>query len=73
MGISFLFTGTEKDDPTKLHAIMHFDSMDVLKKFGADEDLTETRREAGAVIEGGDMIIVSDDNFTNYPAAFIKN
>ena len=34
MGISFLFTGTEKNDPTKLHAIMHFDSMDVLKNLG---------------------------------------
>ena len=29
MGISFLFAGTEKDDPTKLHAVMRFDSMDV--------------------------------------------
>ena len=34
MGISFLFTGTENDDPTMLHAIMSFDSMDVIKKFG---------------------------------------
>ncbi len=34
MGIPFLFTGTEKDDPTKLHAIMCFDSMDVLKNLG---------------------------------------
>ena len=44
-----------------------------IKKFGADEDITETRRESRAVIESGDMIIVSDDNFTNYPAAFIKD
>ena len=34
MGISFSFTGTEKDDPTKLHAVMRFDSMDVLKNLG---------------------------------------
>ena len=73
MRIPFLFTGTEKDDLTKLHAIMRFDSMDVLKKFGADEDLTETRRESRAVIESGNMIIVFDDSLTNYPAAFIKN
>ena len=31
MGISFLFAGTERDDPTKLHAAMRFDSLDVLK------------------------------------------
>ena len=73
MGISFLFTGTENDDLTVLHAIMSFDSMDVIKKFGLMRVLTETRREVGAVIESGDIIFVSDDNFTNYPAAFIKN
>ena len=73
MGISFLFAGTEKDDPTKLHAVMRFDSMDVLKQFGADEALTEIRREAGAVIESGVMTIISDDFFTNYPEAFVKN
>ena len=73
MGISFLFAGTAQDDPTKLVAVMRFDSMDVLKSFGADEELTEKRREAGAVIESGVMTIMSDDFFTNYPEPFIKN
>ena len=53
MGIKFLFAGTEKDDPTQLHAIMLFPSMEVLQAFGANEELTEIRREAGAVIESG--------------------
>ena len=73
MGISFLFAGTAQDDPTKLVAVMRFDSMEALKSFGADEDLTEQRREAGAVIESGLMTIMSDDFFTNYPEPFIKN
>ena len=73
MGISFLFAGTAQDDPTKLVAVMRFDSIEALKSFGADEDLTEQRREAGAVIESGLMTIMSDDFFTNYPEPFIKN
>ena len=51
MGIKFLFAGTEKDDPSQLHAIMMFPSMEVLQAFGADEELTEIRRKGGAVIE----------------------
>tara|TARA_B100000214_G_C23859936_1_gene577562 strand:- start:19 stop:333 length:315 start_codon:yes stop_codon:yes gene_type:complete len=73
MGISFLFAGTAQDDPTKLVAVMRFDSMEALKSFGADEELTEQRREAGAVIDSGIMTIMSDDFFTNYPEPFIKN
>ena len=38
-----------------------------------DEELTEKRREAGAVIESAQMTPISDDYFTNYPDAFIKN
>ena len=55
MGIKFLFAGTEKDDPNQLHAIMLFPSMEVLQAFGANEELTKIRREAGAVIESGIM------------------
>ena len=72
MGISFLFAGTERDDPTKLHAAMRFDSLDVLKRFGADEKLTSERREAGVVIESGSFTLLSDDFMTNYPEPFMK-
>ena len=68
-----LFAGTEKDDPTQLHAIMMFPSMEVLQAFGADEELTEIRRKGGAVIETGVMTPISEDYFTNYPDAFIKH
>ena len=73
MGIKFLFAGTEKDDSTQLHAIMLFPSMEVLQAFGADEELTEIRRQAGAVIETGVMTPISEDYFTNYPDAFVKH
>ena len=73
MGIKFLFAGTEKDDSTQLHAIMLFTSNEVLQAFGADEELTETRRQAGAVIETGVMTPISEDYFTNYPDAFVKH
>ena len=73
MGIKFLFAGTEKNDPTQLHAIMMFPSMEVLKAFGSDEELTEIRRQGGAVIESGVMTPISEDYFTNYPDAFVKH
>ena len=72
-GIKFLFAGTEKEHPDQLHVIMMFPNMEALQAFGADEELTEKRREAGAVIESAQMTPISDDYFTNYPDAFIKN
>ena len=73
MGIKFLFAGTEKNDPTQLHTIMMFPSMEVLQAFGSDEELTEIRRQAGAVIESGVMTPISEEYFTNYPDAFVKH
>jgi len=73
MGIKFLFAGTEKDDPNQLHAIMLFPSMEVLQAFGANEELTEIRRQADAVIESGIMTPISSDYFTNYPDAVIEH
>ena len=71
--IKFLFAGTEKENPDQLHVVMMFPNMEALQAFGADEELTEKRREAGAVIERAVMTPISADYFTNYPDAFIKN
>ena len=30
-GIKFVFAGTQKDDPTKLHTVMQFPNMEALK------------------------------------------
>ena len=73
MGIKFLFAGIEKDDPNQLHAIMMFSDMAVLQIFGSDDELTEIRRQGGAVIDGGDMTPISNNYFTNYPNAFIQH
>ena len=72
-GIKFLFAVTEKDDPNQLHAIMMFSDMAVLQVFGSDDELTEIRRQGGAVIDGGDMTPISNNYFTNYPNAFIQH
>ena len=73
MGIKFLFAGTEKEDPNQLHAIMMFSNMAVLQVFGSDDELTEIRRQEGAVIDGGDITPTSNNYFTNYPDAFIQH
>ena len=68
-----MFAGTEKDDPNQLHAIMMFSDMAVLQVFGSDDELTEIRRQGGAVIDGGDITPISNNYFTNYPNAFIQH
>ena len=73
MGIKFLFAGTEKDDPNQLLAIMMFSDMAILQLLGSDDELTEIRRQWGAVIYGGDMTPTSNNYFTNYPDAFIQH
>ena len=73
IGMRFLFAGTEKDDPTKLHNIIKFESFEAMQGFGADKELTETRRQAGAIIESGVMKPISNEFFKNYPEAFIKH
>ena len=40
---------------------------------GANEELNEIRKQAGAVIESGVMTPISEDYFTNYPDAFMKH
>jgi uncharacterized protein (DUF1330 family) len=72
-GIKFLFAGTEKDDPEKLHVVMMFPNMEAIQAFQGDEELTEKRRLAGAVIESGVMTPISSDFFTNYPDAFMSH
>ena len=72
-GIKFLVAGTQKDDPTKLHVVMQFPNIEAVQAFRDDDELTERRREAGAVIESAVMNTISDEYFTNYPDAPIKH
>jgi hypothetical protein len=73
MGMQFLFAGTEKDDPKKLHTIIKFESIEAMQAFGADKELTETRKQAGAVIQSDIMTPISDEFFTNYLDAFMQH
>ena len=73
MGMVMLFAGVQKDDPTKLHAIMKFPDMATFQAFGSNEELTKERSEAGAVVESGVMTMISDDEFfTNFPEPFVS-
>ena len=72
-GIKFVFAGTQKDDPTKLHTIMQFPNMEALQAFKDDKELAEKRSEAGAVVESAVMIPISDEHLTNYPDAYTNH
>ena len=73
MGQQFLFAGTTKEDPTKLISVIKFDSIEAMQAFGADEELTEIRRQARVVIESGVMTPISDEFFSNFPEPFIQH
>ena len=66
-GMTFVFAGTEKDDDSMLHTIIHFESEEHLKRFGSDEELTKLRAEAGAMVETGTFTPITDAAFINYP------
>ena len=45
-GMKVVFAGTQPDDDSILHTVIHFKSEEHLKRFGADEELTRLRAEA---------------------------
>ena len=49
-GMTFVFAGTEKDDDTKLHTVIHFESEGHLISFSRDEELTRLRTEISAIV-----------------------
>ena len=68
-GMTFAFASTEKDDDTKLHTVIHFESEEHLTSFSQDEELTRLRAEAGAVVETATITPITDSAFINYPKA----
>jgi hypothetical protein len=52
---------------------MTFESIEAMQSFGADKELTEARKQAGAVIKSAVMTPISDKFFTNYPDAFMQH
>ena len=65
--MAFVFAGTQADDDSKLHAVIHSESMEDLEKFQADDDLKKLRIEAGAVVETGTFTPITEAAFTNFP------
>ena len=72
-GMTLVFAGTEKDDDTRLHTVIHFESEEHLKRFGADEELTRLREEAGAIVETGTFTPITSNAFINYPKVLKLN
>ena len=62
-GGRLVFAGTEKDNDNKLTVIMDFDSPDALKSFAGDEELSEIRAAAGAMLETGVATMMSSESF----------
>ena len=63
-GGKLVFAGTPSYNDNKLTVIMDFESLESLKNFGGDEELTKTRVEAGALLETSVMTIMNDESFT---------
>ena len=47
--------------------------MEELEKFRNDDEPTERKRQAGAVIESGVQAQISSDYMTNFPNTFVVN
>ena len=62
-GGKLVFAGTPHDNENKLTVIMDFETMEALKNFGNDEELTKTRVRAGAMVETGVMTIMNEESF----------
>ena len=57
--------------PSLVFKLNYSIDLQALQAFGANEELTEERRQAGAVIESGVMTLMAEDEFlTNFPAPF---
>ena len=72
-GMTMICVGPQADDETKLHGVLHFESIEHLKKFQADEELTQRRIEAGVKVETGTFTIVSDESLLNYPTTISQH
>ena len=68
--MQLLFAGTTKEDPTTLISVIKFDSVEAIQAFGSHEEFTETRRQAGMIMESGVMTPISDEFFNKLPRAF---
>ena len=65
-GMTCIFAGTEKDNDNKLTVIIDFATPEGTMAFKNDEDLTQKRIEAGALVETTVMIPMTAEAVTNF-------
>ena len=60
-GITCIFAGTEKDNDNKLIVIINFATQEGMMGFKNDEELTQRRIAAGAMVETTVMTSMTDE------------
>jgi len=65
-GITCIFAGTEKDNDNKLIVIMNFASQEGMMGFKNDEELTQKRIAAGAMVETTVMTPMTGEAVINF-------
>ena len=65
-GGKLVFAGTEKDNDNKLTVIIDFATPEGMMAFKNDEELTQKRIEAGALVETTVMTPMTSEAVTNF-------
>ena len=65
-GITCVFAGTEKDNDNKLIVIMNFATQEGMMGFKNDEELTQRRIAAGAMVETTIMTPMTGEAVINF-------
>ena len=65
-GMTCIFAATEKDNDNKLTVIIDFATPESMMGFKNDEELTQRRIEAGAIVETTVMTPMTSEAVTNF-------
>ena len=65
-GMTIAFAGADKEDDNAMTVIIHFETMEGMKGFGGDEELTKARIEAGVIMDQSKMTMMTDDSVMNH-------
>ncbi len=65
-GMTCIFAGTEKDNDNKLTVIIDFATQEGMMAFKNDSELTQSRIEAGAMVETTVMTPMTGEAVTNF-------
>ena len=60
IGVRIVFAATEVDDPTKLHTIIAFKSVEAFQEFKSRSDILEKRKNSGVLIETSMAVKLSE-------------